>query len=158
MANHQKNRRTSFARSEVRNWFSGGTIQAAVASQFAYLQLLNPATNSLDLLVTRARFNSSGNPNVLAGFSVNTLGNLLTTWHSHEAGQNGATGVLRQATSTDTTFISSEFMFDRAQGGNNADLIIPDFPLLIVPGNSFMVRFTTINVEMTGMLTWAEIT
>lgn len=154
----QRNRRTSFAGSECRGWFSGGTNQAAVASQFAYIQLLNPGTNSLDLLLTHFRLNTAGNPFVRAGFSVNTLTTLLTTWHSHEAAQNAATGVLRQATSTDTTFISSECVFGRSQGGQAADLVVPDFPILIPPGFSFMARFGTINLDMTAHIIWAETT
>ncbi|BEV15566.1 hypothetical protein HBDW_23540 [Herbaspirillum sp. DW155] len=134
--------------------FMGGVQCQAAASTYAHLQLWNPAGSGKNLIIESATYSSSINGGVFFRTNGAVLATLQGNGVAKMAGAPASVGELRYANVA------------AYQGGNNMlvlNLAAGQFstfnfkePIVLKPGNGFLMIETIANGDLTGCFEWYE--
>jgi hypothetical protein len=150
----------SFLKAEKKAW--GGTTSPAVAAQFSLIQLLNPTGSNLIVTVEKASVGLAAAGQVRAGILfprgtvlTNDQGNVGardTRWLD-PASISGKVAVKILTDSTAAPSIYAGGPTYRIPAGQMLEL---GKDVILLPGYSYLLQHTTVNVAMDGAFEWRE--
>lgn len=148
--------------------FAASAVQGAVAGQYGYIQLFNPASSGKELVVFTIEFDNpiASLVNSRMGYTTTVFGTALLPVVTTHGGTALASpvGQLRSSTNaSDTAFgmTPSTGAFKKTIGVNTGihveQLLLPHEALTIPEGVGLLIMMLFLNTEMTVNLRWVEV-